>query len=109
MQTVWNWLSTLGAFAALLAVGIAAGNGQLAHNDAFFLACAIVILSSARELTARSSQSFGDAIYAIAMNPKSFGNSARYVLFIATLIGGVMLTVMEFAADMGVPVAVTAS
>jgi len=76
----------------VLAIAAGYASGEVAAHNAFFLAIATVIIVSGQEFMGRANEQFAKAVRAIAIEPQSYGSSARYGLFVATVIAGVMLS-----------------
>ena len=76
----------------VLAIAAGMATGEVAAHNAFFLAVATVMIIGGQEFASRANQHFLRATRAIFVEPKSYGSSARYGLFVATILAGVLLS-----------------
>lgn len=76
----------------IAAIAIGYVSAEVAPHNAFFLAFATVVVIGGQEFMSRANQQFGRAVRAIVAEPKSYGSPARYGLFVATVVSGLMLT-----------------
>ena len=71
--------------------------GQMAPRDAFFLACAIVIVFTGQQFIAREDMGFVEAAKAIAARPQSYRSRTSFAAYLTCIALGLMVTAQVLA------------
>ena len=72
--------------------------GQMAPRDAFFMACAVVIVFTGQQFIVREDMGFVEAAKAIAARPQSYRSRTSYAAYLTCIALGLLVTAQIVAS-----------